>query len=109
MLTNLEVKIFKAASPTGLGSDSVLELAESRVPTWILFDRSTTISSEGYEVVSDGSAKFSSNWDVQEGDVLELQEDSTKRYRIESVQTIYSNAGSLIARRCQLVRDNSLE
>ena len=109
MLTNLEVKIHRAASPTGLGSDSELELVESRVPTWMLFDRSTTITSEGYEVISDGSAKFSSTWDVREGDVLELQEDPTKKYRIESVQTIYSNAGSLVARRCQLVRDNSLE
>lgn len=109
MRTNHTVKLFRDAAPSGLGSDTTLELVDSRVRCWLAFRRSTTITGEGIEVVSDGNARFSKFWDVQNGDVIELQKNPEKRYRLESVDEIYSASGTIVAFSCTLVRDSSVE
>jgi len=109
MRTNATVKLFRDGDPSGLGSDFTAELVESRIPAWLRFNRSIVITAEGMEAVSDGSARFEKNWKIKEGDVIELQSNKMKRYRIEAVGEIYSSAGSLVGYDCTLVRDSSIE
>lgn len=109
MRTNKTVKLFRDSTPSGLGADSTLELVDSRIRCWIVFNRSTTITADGIEVVSDGTVRFEKKWNVESGDVIETQSNPLKRYRIETVDEIYSSSGSMVAKQCIFVRDSSSE
>jgi len=109
MRTNRSVKLFRLSAPAGLGANVTLELIDSRVPVWLRFNRSVTITADGIEALSDGSIRFESHWDVQQGDVVALQEDGTKKYRLESISEVHNHTGTLIAFDCSLIRDSSFE
>jgi len=109
MRTNKTIKIFRDASPTGLGGDRILELVDSPVPAWIVFNRRAFFTQEGVEAISEGTLRIAAHFGIQDEDVIELSDDSTKRFRIGSANEIYSSSGRLVGHTCDLVRDSSVE
>jgi len=109
MRTNRSVKLFRLSAPVGLGANVTLELVDSRIPVWLRLNRSVTITADGMEALSDGSIRFESHWDVRQGDVITLQGDGTKKYRLESLSEVHNPTGTLIAFDCSLIRDSSFE
>jgi hypothetical protein len=109
MKTNKTIKIFRDASPTGLGGDRILELVDSPVPVWIAFTRRVFFTQEGVEAISEATLRVAAHFGIKDEDVIELSNDPTKRFRVGSANEIYSSSGRLVGHTCDLVRDSSVE
>ena len=104
---NRRINLYGLSAASGLGGDRSSEMIKPDFLVFLKFSSNNFFSSEGEELMSDGEVW--TEFRLEAGNLLELVDTDSKRYRVESVEELIGSSGTIHGYRGTFVRDNSFE